>query len=60
MTHSADIERINAEIERMTQRDIQRVNQAAEEMSDEFDALDTLAEESGFDLFDSENIPESK
>ena len=61
MTHSADVDRIKAEINRLSDQDEQKINQTADEMSDEFDALDTLAEESGIgDLFDSMNIPEGK
>jgi hypothetical protein len=60
MTYSADVDRIKAETSRMAAQDEKKINQAADDNSDEFDALDTLADESGVDLFDSMNIPEGK
>lgn len=61
MTHSADIERIRAEMNRLLPSDAEKITKAAEELSDEFDALAALAEESGIgSLYDNANIPEGK
>ena len=54
MTHNTDITRISQTI-------IEPISEEKlDEILDELDTIDSLAEESGFDVFDSMNIPEGK